>query len=548
MLERRQTAAGFALVVAVSCGGPVADHPSGAETGLTPHVDAAALLSATRTLSSDEFEGRAPGSRGEQRTVAFLTEQFSQLGLSPGNPDGTWVQPVPLVGITPLAGDTLSVSRNGASEVLQPSADYVAWTKHVLDEVQVEAEFVFVGYGAVAPEYEWDDFDGVDVTGKILLFLVNDPPVENAFGGRAMTYYGRWTYKHELAAEKGAAGSFVIHEAGPAGYPWEVVGSSPHGEAFDLVAPDQNLSRASVEGWIRRSAAEKIFEMGGFNFDDVKRQAADRSFRPVPLGVTGATRVRNSVRTIDSQNLAARIDGVGAPDEIVMYVAHWDHLGRDDSLEGDQIFNGAADNASGTAALLELARVFGQAGPTHRSIVFLAVTAEEQGLLGSKHYGEQPLYPAARTVAAINMDVLNTWGRTRDLTVVGMGQSDLDQVAGEVARRLGRTLNPDPEPEKGFYYRSDHFSFAKAGIPAFYADPGIDYLDKPEGYGIEKREQYTAEDYHKPSDEVKPDWDLSGAVEDLTFMYEMGRQLADSDVWPEWSETSEFRAIREAQR
>ena len=537
-----------AMLVAAACGDPVADAP--ADTGAAAlGIDAEALLAATRTLSSDEFEGRAPGSAGEEKTIAFLTEQFSNLGLAPGNPDGTWVQKVPLVGITPSAGDTLTVSSARTSETLEPNTDYVAWTKHVVDEVQVDAEFVFVGYGAVAPEYDWDDFEDVDVTGKILLFLVNDPPVENTFGGRAMTYYGRWTYKHEIAAAKGAAGSLVIHETGPAGYPWEVVGNSPHSESFDLVAPDRNLSRAAVEGWIQRAAAERIFEMAGLDFEDTKLQAAERSFRPIPLGVTGATRVRNTLRTIDSHNFVAKLDGTSAPDEIVMYVAHWDHLGKDESLAGDQIFNGAADNASGTAALIELARAFSQAAePPRRSIVFLAVTAEEQGLLGSRHYGENPLYPAAQTVAALNMDVLNTWGRTRDLTIVGMGQSQLDQVAAEVGERLGRTLNPDPEPEKGFYYRSDHFSFAKAGIPAFYADPGIDYLDKPAGYGIEKREQYTAEDYHKPSDEVKPDWDLSGALEDLLFMHAMGRQLADSEEWPAWSETSEFRAIRETQR
>ena len=537
-----------AMLMAAACGDPVADAP--ADTGAAAlGIDAEALLAATRTLSSDEFEGRAPGSAGEEKTIAFLTEQFSNLGLAPGNPDGTWVQKVPLVGITPSAGDTLTVSSARTSETLEPNTDYVAWTKHVVDEVQVDAEFVFVGYGAVAPEYDWDDFEDVDVTGKILLFLVNDPPVENTFGGRAMTYYGRWTYKHEIAAAKGAAGSLVIHETGPAGYPWEVVGNSPHSESFDLVAPDRNLSRAAVEGWIQRAAAERIFEMAGLDFEDTKLQAAERSFRPIPLGVTGATRVRNTLRTIDSHNFVAKLDGTSAPDEIVMYVAHWDHLGKDESLAGDQIFNGAADNASGTAALIELARAFSQAAePPRRSIVFLAVTAEEQGLLGSRHYGENPLYPAAQTVAALNMDVLNTWGRTRDLTIVGMGQSQLDQVAAEVGERLGRTLNPDPEPEKGFYYRSDHFSFAKAGIPAFYADPGIDYLDKPAGYGIEKREQYTAEDYHKPSDEVKPDWDLSGALEDLLFMHAMGRQLADSEEWPAWSETSEFRAIRETQR
>ena len=289
--------------------------------------------------------------------------------------------------------------------------------------------------------------------------------------------------------------------------------------------------------------------MAGLDFEQAKQQAAERGFEPIALGVTGTTRVRNDLRRIDSRNFLAKIEGSEAPDEVVMYVAHWDHLGRDDSLEGDQIFNGAADNATGTAGLVELARAFVQAPePPRRSVVFLAVTAEEQGLLGSKHYGENPVYPAAQTVAALNMDVLNQWGRTRELTIVGMGQSALDEVAADVADQLGRSLAPDPEPEKGFYYRSDHFSFAKVGIPAFYADPGVDYLDKPPGYGLDKREEYTANDYHKVSDEVKPDWDLSGALEDLTFMYQMGARLAGGDEWPEWSETSEFRAVREAQR
>ena len=541
----------LALALMLNCGGASEDTPaaSGDTMRVAPGIGADTLLASTQVLASDEFEGRAPGSPGEEKTIAYLTQEFSSLGLVPGNPDGTWVQPVPLVGITPLAGDTLTVATAGHTRTLNPGADYVAWTKHVVDEVEIEAEFVFVGYGAVAPEYAWDDFEDVNVAGKILLFLVNDPPLDDAFGGRAMTYYGRWTYKHEIAAEHGAAGSFVIHETGPAGYPWEVVGSSPHSESFDLVASDRNLSRAKVEGWLKRSAAEALFDMAGLDFEEAKRQAAERSFRPVSLGVSGSTRVRNSLRTIDSRNFVAKLVGSAAPDEVVTYVAHWDHLGTDESVVGDQIFNGAADNATGTAGLIEIARAFTQAEERpRRSVLFLAVTAEEQGLLGSKHYGTNPLYPAPRTVAAINMDVLNTWGRTRDLTVVGIGQSELDDVAAEVADLLGRTLNPDPEPEKGFYYRSDHFSFAQAGIPAFYADPGIDYLDKPEGYGIEKREQYTAEDYHKPSDEVKSDWDLSGAIEDLTFVYQLGSRLASSEDWPEWSETSEFRVFRETQR
>ena len=543
-----------ALLAAAACGGGVgneAGNESGAPAAaIAPGISAETLLAATGTLASDAFEGRAPGSEGEAKTIAFLTEQFSALGLAPGNPDGTWVQDVPLVGITPQPGDGLVVAGGGQVRTLEPAADYVAWTKRVVDEVAVtDAEIVFVGYGARAPEYDWDDFGAADLRGRILLFLVNDPPLDDAFGGPAMTYYGRWTYKHEIAAELGAAGSLVVHETGPAGYPWEVVGSSPYAESFDLVAADDNLGRAAFEGWVRRAAAETLFELAGLDFEAAKRQAADRAFEPVPLGVRGSLRVRNTLRRIDSQNFAARIPGAEAPDEVVMYVAHWDHLGHDASLAGDGIFNGAADNATGTAGLIEIARAFMQAPePPRRSVLFLAVTAEEQGLLGSRYYGENPLYPAAQTVAALNMDVLNQWGRTRDLTIVGYGQSELDDVAAEVAARLGRTLAPDPEPEKGFYYRSDHFSFARAGIPAFYADPGLEYLDKPAGYGLAKRNEYNANDYHKVSDEVKPDWDLSGAVEDLTFLYRMGARLAADGAWPAWSATSEFRTVREQQR
>ena len=554
MMKRSLMVMTAALLVSGACGGGVGDeavNESGAPAAaIAPGISAETLLAATGTLASDAFEGRAPGSEGEAKTIAFLTEQFSALGLAPGNPDGTWVQDVPLVGITPQPGDNLVVAGGGQVRTLEPAADYVAWTKQVVDEVAVaDAEIVFVGYGARAPEYDWDDFGDADLRGRILLFLVNDPPLDDAFGGPAMTYYGRWTYKHEIAAELGAAGSLVVHETGPAGYPWEVVGSSPYAESFDLVAADDNLSRAAFEGWVRRAAAETLFELAGLDFEAAKQQAADRAFEPIPLGVRGSLRIRNTLRRIDSQNFAAQVAGAEAPDEVVMYVAHWDHLGRDASLAGDGIFNGAADNATGTAGLIEIARAFMQAPePPRRSVLFLAVTAEEQGLLGSRYYGENPLYPAAQTVAALNMDVLNQWGRTRDLTIVGYGQSELDDVAAQVAARLGRTLAPDPEPEKGFYYRSDHFSFARAGIPAFYADPGLEYLDKPAGYGIAKRNEYTANDYHKVSDEVKPDWDLSGAVEDLTFLYHVGARLAAGDAWPAWSATSEFRAVREQQR
>ena len=546
------------LATLAACGGGGAPE----ETAATPEVagdvasvaaagiGAETLLAGIRVLASDEFEGRAPGSAGEELTVDYLIEQFSALGLAPGNPDGAWVQDVPLVGITPQPPQNLVVSNGAETRALEPAADYVAATRHVVDAVAVDgAEFVFVGYGARAPEYDWDDFGDADLSGKILLFLVNDPPLDDIFGGPAMTYYGRWMYKHEIAAELGAAGSLVIHETGPAGYPWEVVGATPFGESFDLAAPDDNLGRATIEGWVQRATAEAIFEMAGLDFQTARQQAAVRGFEPVPLGVTGSIEIRNEIRRLDSLNVVARVEGAEAPDEVVVYVAHWDHLGRDESLEGDQIFNGAADNASGTAGLIELARAFSSASePPRRSVLFLAVTAEEQGLLGSLHYGRNPLYPPARTVAALNMDGLNQWGRTRDLTIVGMGQSELDDVAAAIAGQMGRTLAPDPEPEKGFYYRSDHFSFARAGIPAFYADPGVEYIDKPEGYGLEKRNEYTVNDYHKVTDEIKPDWDMSGAVEDLTFLYLMGSSLANGEEWPAWSETSEFRALREAQR
>jgi Zn-dependent M28 family amino/carboxypeptidase len=517
--------------------------------GTPPGISSETLLEEVSVLASDEFEGRLPGSDGETKTVDYLIQQFSSLGLMPGNPDGTWVQQVPLVGITPDPGSTLRVSRGRATETFQPGRDYVAYTKRVVPGVDLDAEFVFVGYGAVAPEYDWDDFKEVDVRGKILLFLVNDPPRDDVFGGSAMTYYGRWTYKHEIAAARGAAGSFVIHETEPAGYPWEVVGSSPFSEQFDLVAADKNMGRALVEGWVQRGTAEAIFTMAGLDFEAEKARAAERTFEPVALNVRGRTSMTTTLREVSSRNVVARLEGAEAPDELVVYVAHWDHLGRDATLQGDQIFNGAADNATGTAALIELARAFERAPQRpRRSVLFLAVTAEEQGLLGARYYADQPLYPAANTVAAINMDVLNQWGRTRDLTIVGMGQSELDEIAREVAASLGRVLNPDPEPEKGFYYRSDHFQFARVGIPAFYADPGIEYVDRPEGYGMQKRQTYTADDYHKVSDEVKEEWDLSGAVEDLAFLYHFGARLARSAQWPQWSQTSEFRVIRERQR
>lgn len=507
--------------------------------------DAERLMKNIEVLSSDEFGGRAPGSAGEEKTAAYLTEAFRGYGLRPGNPDGTYVQRVPLVGITSTDESHLSLVRGRAQEELAAGLGYVAWTKRVVDEVNLDAELVFVGYGVVAPEYDWDDYKDVDVAGKVLVMLVNDPPLADAFGGEAMTYYGRWTYKFEIAAEKGAAGAFIVHETVPAGYPWEVVGGSWSGESFDLETPDKNMGRVAVEGWFSLSAAQALFEGAGLDFMEQKTAAADRSFHPVALGTRVQAEIKNELRNIESANIVAKLEGSEAPDETILYVAHWDHLGTLESMEGDNIFNGAYDNATGVAGLIELARVFSELDPApRRSVLFLAVTAEEQGLLGSRYYAEHPLYPVAKTVAAINMDGLNIWGRTSDITIVGMGQSGLDDLAAQVAGRQGRTVQADAEPEKGFYYRSDHFEFAKVGIPAFYADPGINFEGRPPGWGQAQRAKYVADDYHMPSDEIKDWYEFSGMVQDLALFYEMGLELATGDTWPAWSETSEFKSKR----
>jgi Zn-dependent M28 family amino/carboxypeptidase len=522
-------------------------------------ITAEGLAAHIRRLASDEFEGRAPATRGEELTVRYLIEQFQQLGLRPGNPDGTYIQKVPLVGITADPSASLTITADGKRMTLRYGEDFVVWTRRVVETVSVEADLVFVGYGVQAPEFQWDDFKGVDVRGKILLVLINDPPVpdprdptrldEKMFGGRAMTYYGRWTYKFEKAAELGAAGALIVHETEPAGYPWAVVQSSWTGEQFDLIAPDRNMSMCAVEGWITWDHARALVSMVGKDLGELKRAAVSRDFRPVPLGARARITLRNTLRTIESRNVIARLEGSDPKlkEEYVIYVAHWDHLGVGPEVNGDRIYNGAVDNASGTAGLLEVARAYARLSPPpRRSILFLAVTAEEKGLLGSRYYAENPLYPLEKTVAVINMDGLNVYGRTRDITVIGLGNSTLDEHVRAVAAEQGRVVRPDPEPEKGFFYRSDHFSFAKQGVPALDLDSGIEYIGKPEGWGIEMRRRYTAERYHKPQDEFDPSWDLSGAVEDLRLLVVVGYRVATEDRWPEWYPGTEFKAKREA--
>ena len=526
--------------------------------GLQPtlaRITAENLLAHINVLAHDSLEGRAPATPGEERTVRYLTEQFQAFGLEPGNPDGTFVQNVPMVGITSDVTASLRVA--GAPLTLTGPTDYIASTQRAEPEIRVaDSELVFVGYGIVAPEFGWDDYKGMDVRGKTIVMLVNDPPVPSAadsavldtafFRGRAMTLYGRWTYKYQIAAEKGAAAALIIHETGPAGYPFEVLSAGWGRESFDVRAPLGSTPPVPVQGWLTEPAARRVLSAAGQDFDQLKAAARRQDFRPVPLNGTASFTIRNQLREVQSKNVVAKLTGSEHPDEYIIYTAHWDHLGRDTTRAGDQIFNGALDNASGTAAMLEIAKAFAQNEPRpKRSILFLAVTAEEKGLLGAKYYASNPLYPLDKTVANINMDGVNQWGRTSDLGVIGLGNSTLDDVLALAVAPRGRTLAPDAEPEKGFYYRSDHFEFAKQGVPALYIRGGMQYVGKPTDFGQQKRDEFTTNDYHKPSDEVKPDWDLSGAVEDAQILLEVGYRIAQAETWPEWKPGTEFRARRE---
>jgi Zn-dependent M28 family amino/carboxypeptidase len=524
------------------------------------YISAKDLLDDIKVLASDKFEGRAPATEGEKLTLAYLQKRFKEIGLEPGNPNGTYLQKVPMVGVTADPSAQLVFAKSGSAQklALKFGDDFVAWTKRVEPTVHVDAPLIFVGYGVVAPEYHWDDYKGVDVKGKILVMLVNDPAVPDPhdptkldphmFKGKAMTYYGRWTYKYEIAAKKGAAGALIVHETGPAGYPWGVLKGSNTGEQFDLVRADKGRSRCAVEGWITREQAVKLFKMAGKDFDALKKTAISRDFHPVPLDVNGELTLHNKIRTIDSYNVVGKVTGSDPKlkDQYVIYTAHWDHLGIGPAVNGDRIYNGAVDNASGVGGLIEIAKAFiNVQPPPKRSILFLSVTAEEKGLLGSEYYAEHPLYPLTQTLANINMDGLNVHGRTKDLEVIGQGMSTLDNDLDAVAKEQGRVVKPDAEPEKGFYYRSDHFNFAKVGVPALDTDAGTDFIGRPAGWGMMMRNDYTKDHYHKPSDEVRPDWNLSGAVQDLELLFSVGYRVADASEFPTWSPDSEFRARRQ---
>ncbi|NBB93601.1 MAG: M28 family peptidase [Gammaproteobacteria bacterium] len=516
-------------------------------------VDAERFAAHVQTLASDEFQGRAPGTRGGRMTIDYLVREFSEMGLEPGYGD-SYLQPVPMIELTNAERSDISVDLGGERMTLSYPEQMVINSRRLgADPHAVEgSEIVFVGYGIVAPEYDWNDYEGLDVSGKTVVMLVNDPGFatgeEALFNGRAMTYYGRWTYKYEEAARQGAAAALVVHETEPASYPWEVVINSWSGAEF-VLASDESAPRVALEGWLTVDAARELFSRAGLDYEAQKERAKQPGFEWVSLDSTATAQVRNDIRRGTSYNVLAEIPGTERPDEAVVYMAHWDHLGRNLARPGSEgIYNGAVDNASGTAGLLELARLNAQAGPAERSQLFAAVTLEEYGLLGSMHYANDPVYPPGQTAAAINMDAMTVLGPTHDVTVIGYGSSELEDILAEAAQRQGRHIEQEPSPEAGYYYRSDHFNLAKIGIPALYAKGGVDHREKGRAYGLEWQAQYRDERYHKTADTYSEDWDLRGVSEDLELLYTVGREVSGSDRWPEWYEGNEFKAIRESSR
>jgi Zn-dependent M28 family amino/carboxypeptidase len=516
------------------------------------------MLAHIKVLASDEFEGRAPGTKGEELSVKYISDQFKQIGLKPGNPDGTYTQEVPLAGIKSEPRMSFTV-RDGTIDLKYPD-DFIASSARLQPEIKINnSEVVFVGYGVVAPEYGWDDYKNVNVRGKTLLMLIGDPPIpdpkdpskldEKMFRGKAMTYYGRWTYKYEIAAQKGAVAAMIIHQTESAGYPYSVVKTSWGKENYEIDSPNKNVDAVEARSWITLDAAKKLLADCGQDFDTLKKSAITKGFRPVGLNAKANIDIRQQLRSFKSHNVIGKLEGSDPKlrDENVLYTAHWDHLGRHPELQGDQISNGAIDNASGVASLIQLAAAFAKLNPPpKRSVLFMATTAEEAGLLGAKFYAEHPLYPLEKTLADINIDTVNPWGKTRDIEDFSNNNSTLDDLLAAAAKRNGRELKPNSQPEKGSFYRADHFEFSKRGVPSLYSGGGKDFIGKPPNFGQEKKDDYTAHHYHQVSDEVDPNWDLSGAVQDIQLLFEVGYQVANTDKFPEWRPDSEFKAKRDA--
>ena len=520
-------------------------------------VDAQRILRDTKVLSSDEYEGRAPATEGEKKTVAYLVEQMKAGGLQPAGdplPGGgrAWTQDVPLARFATKGPVAVSVNVAGQTQAwTQGGQIAIRAAQTGVDRLTVkDAPIVFVGYGVKAPERNWDDFKGLDLKGKVALVLVNDPDFETGsgdFGGKAMTYYGRWTYKFEEAARQGAVGFLVIHETAPASYGWATVKNSNTNEIFDTIRKNPSEAHAPLEGWVQRDVAVGLMKAAGLDFETLKKQAQTRDFKPAELkGVTFSTDYAVDVQKVVSKNVVGAVIGAKHPEERVIYTAHWDHLGVGlPDAKGDKIYNGALDNASGTALLVELGRAFAKGPKPERTVMFLAVTAEEKGLLGSEYYADNPLYPLATTVGVLNMDGVGPNGLAKDFTTSGNAPLTLQDELIAVGKTHDRYFSPDPRPEAGSFFRSDHFPFARAGVPAISFGGGQDLVDGGKAAGQAKRTAYTADKYHQPADEFDPAWDPKGFEADGTMLFDLGKKLANSRIWPEWKDGAEFKAERD---
>jgi len=536
--------------------GCTSEQPEPPKGDLSATSSASDLSRRIEKLSSDDFEGRAPSTPGGQAASQYIADEMAEAGLAPAGDKGTFFQTVELTAATVLPGSTMSIS-NGGVQVLDGNTteNAVFWTKRLDETVSVtDSEIVFVGYGVNAPEYGWNDYAGLDVKGKTVVMLVNDPGFatkdEALFKGNAMTYYGRWTYKYEEAARQGAEAAIVIHETEPASYGWDVVSGSWTGEQYDLVRPDRGASRAALEGWVTYEQANQMFTSAGMDLAKMKSDAAVKGFKPVPApALKLSATIDQSVKMTTSRNVAGILKGKTNPNEYVLYMAHWDHLGMSENVEGDdKIFNGAVDNATGTAAIIEVAETMVERGTPDRSVIFVAVTAEESGLLGSAYYGEKPLVPLAQTVGGINIDAMLPVGQTKDMKVIGFGASELEDLLKRQLEKRGMYVVPDDKPEAGYFYRSDHISLAKLGVPMLYADPGNNHVTNGLTYGEKFAKEYTAKRYHKVGDEYDNSWDLSGIVQATDILLDMGYDLANSEDWPNWYEGTEFRGLRDDMR
>jgi Zn-dependent M28 family amino/carboxypeptidase len=538
------------LALLVPLGGCVT---ASAPAPAAPQISAETLQRVTRTLSSDEFQGRAPGTEGETRTIAFLAKEFRRAGLQPGN-HGSWYQDVPLVEISAQGSPRLEIEGAGQGLNLNFRTDYMGASYRAQPHVSVDhSEIVFVGYGINAPERGWNDYQGLDVRGKTVIILVNDPDwqtpaLTGAFNGRAMTYYGRWTYKFEEAARQGAAAAFIVHDTAPASYGWNVVENSWSGSQLYMQSADNGAGQTAVNGWLTNDSARRLMAAAGQDLDALTRAAQQRGFHGVPLGLRASVGFDNQIRRAASHNVIGVLPGRTHPDEYVLYTAHWDHLGLCRETGEDRICNGAVDNASGSAALVALAEAHARAGPADRTLIFLAVTGEESGLLGSAHYAANPIYPLARTAGGFNMDSLNLAGPARDFVSIGGGKSELDAYLARAAAQMGLRVSAEPTPEAGYYFRSDQFSFARQGVPMLYGRGGEDLVNGGPAAGRAASEDYRAHRYHQVSDQFDPSWDWAGALADVGIYYRVGRALATSREWPNWLPGDEFRAIRDRSR